>query len=369
MAQMAMIHDAGAVSTLSGAAAGAVGANNRRAQAPYYRNQRVNPNAFDAASYMNHLRAPAPTRMPGDYGGGGGGVGIHIHYQGQCAHDVAQGPPYPGDRFAPYSEGYGSPQHSTYAGSPSSPCGCPRCYWRDFLASDVEKYKATCQQLRETYLWNLHELYYVGRVREVYDNHCEHHRLLFRDVCLMWELPERITLPEEDDDAVHSSRAMTPHSLHSSGGLRTPIMVSRGSTPLSRGSGGRLSVGPAEQMRKDKGKGKAVINTGLDGTVGRPAVESIHDDGMGKENKGKGNVINTGLDGDVDTPAAESVGDDNSGDNNCQDVETDTLPMITPSETTINPQAKPSKTSLHQRFRQLWFIRRRDKSSDKASLV
>ncbi|KAI0424261.1 hypothetical protein F5Y09DRAFT_347898 [Xylaria sp. FL1042] len=355
MAQMAMIHDVSAMAALSGAAAGAVGANNRRTQASYYRNQRYNANAFDAASYMNHLRAPAPSRMPGS---NGGGVGIHIHYQGQCPHDVARGPSYPGDHFASHSEGYGSPLHSSYAGPPSSPCGCPRCYWRDFLASDIEKYKATCQQLRETYLWNLHELYYVGRVREVYDNHCEHHRLLFRDVCLLWELPEKITLAEGEEDAAQTSRALTPHSLHSNSSLRTPMPLSRGQTPLSRDSGSRLSVVPAEQM--NKGKEKEVINIQLDGAVGRPVVDISHDTKDAEKE-----LINTCLHGDIEIPVVKSVGDDNKG----KEVETRISSMTTPSETIVKPQAKPSKTSIHQRFRQLWSIKNRDKSSDKTELV
>ncbi|KAI1426819.1 hypothetical protein F5Y12DRAFT_712702 [Xylaria sp. FL1777] len=337
-AQMAMMHDVSALTALSGAAAAvATSAETRRRQAAYYRNPRSNPNAFNAAGYMNHLRAPAPSRIPPNRGPGAGpDAGIHIHYQGQCPHEVGHGLSYPSASRISHSEGYGCARDDrklrrpSYADSPSSPCGCSRCYWRDFLKSDIEKYKATCRRLRETYIWNLHELYYVGRVREVYDNHCEHHRLLFRDVCLMWELPEKITLPEED--TAHSSRALTPHSRHSSSSVRTPIPLSRGATPLSRESGSRLSVATAEQAN-NKGKGKEVIHTGLDG--------------------------------DFDTPLAGSIDDDNRE----EEVEMKTPSIATPSESITKPQAKSSRTSIQRRFRQFWSTKAREKSSDKAELV
>ncbi|KAI0972669.1 hypothetical protein F4678DRAFT_478543 [Xylaria arbuscula] len=325
--------DMGAIATL---AAGTIGANARRADAFYNRGPRSNPNAVNAASYMNHLRAPAPSRLPGDRGGG---VGIHIHYQGRCPHDVAHSPSYPGDGFASIIDGDSCPQdhrssrYAPYGASSSSPCGCPRCYWRDFLASDIEKYKVTRHQLRETYLWNLHELYYVGRVREVYDNHCEHHRLLFRDVCLIWELPEKITLDEGEEDATttHTSRALTPHSRHSSGSLRTTIPISRGPTPLSRESGSRLSVAVADKVNKGKEK----------------------------------EVINTGMGGDSSIPATVSVGDDKKG----KGVEMKSPPITGPGEAVVKPQPKPNRTSVQQRFRQLWSTKMRDKSSDKTELV
>ncbi|KAI3331309.1 hypothetical protein F4824DRAFT_491556 [Ustulina deusta] len=295
--EMAMTHDVGTLAAVAGATAGAATA--RRSQAPYYRSPRSTVSTFDAASYMNHLRAPVPSRIPASHGAG---VGIHIHYQGQCPHDVAHGSSYPGDILNSHSEGYGYPQdhhnplYPYYEGSPSSPCGCPRCYWRDF--------------------------YYVGRVREVYDNHCEHHRLLFRDICLMWELPEKITLPEEED-APHMSRALTPHSRHSSPSpRRTPIPLSRGPTPLSRESGDRLGVAA---VKVSKGKEKEVINTGLDGGADTP------DGSIDEDNKGK-------------------------------KVEMKTPPTTTPSEIIAKPQPKPSKTSMQQRFRQFWSTRTREKA-------
>lgn len=133
--EMAMTHDVGTLAAVAGATAGAATA--RRSQAPYYRSPRSTVSTFDAASYMNHLRAPVPSRIPASHGAG---VGIHIHYQGQCPHDVAHGSSYPGDILNSHSEGYGYPQdhhnplYPYYEGSPSSPCGCPRCYWRDFVS-------------------------------------------------------------------------------------------------------------------------------------------------------------------------------------------------------------------------------------------
>ncbi|KAI1304570.1 hypothetical protein F5Y03DRAFT_406895 [Xylaria venustula] len=357
--------DMGAIAVLSGVAAGATGSNASRPDSFYNRRPRSNPNAVNAASYMNHLRAPAPSRMPGDRGGG---VGIHIHYQGRCPHDAAHGPSYPGDGFASIIDGdscpqdYRSSQYAPDQGSSSSPCGCPRCYWRDFLASDIEKYKVTRHKLRETYLWNLHELvrrhhaapnkpqtekdseleklywYYVGRVREVYDNHCEHHRLLFRDVCLIWELPEKITLDEGEEDGAttHTSRALTPHSRHSSGSLRTTIPISRDPTPLSRQSGSRPGVAATEKV--NKGKGKEAINVGMGGDSSISATVSVCDDKIGNDKNGKG-------------------------------VEMKIPRIAGPSEAVGKSQPKPNRTSVQQRFRQLWSTKIRDKSSDKTEQV
>ncbi|KAI0417606.1 hypothetical protein F5X98DRAFT_387122 [Xylaria grammica] len=324
MAEMTLLHNASTLAAMCGAAsATASAARDRRIADTYYRSPRSN---FNAASYMNYLRAPVPSRVPSSHG-----VGIHIHYQGQCPHHMTHGSSYAGGNLTLDGDSYGRPQDhraSPYAhheGSSTSPCGCPRCYWRDFLTTDIEKYKTTCQQLRETYVWNLRELYYVGRVREVYDNHCEHHRLLFRDVCLMWELPEKVTLREEEIDS--TSRVPTPHSVYSSGELKTPVSSSRVPTPLSRDSGSRRSVATAWV---NKGKEKEIVGADVD--VGTP-VESICDDSEGKET-----VI-------------------------------ETSPITTPNKTTAKPQLKNNKISMQRRLRQLWPTKTNEKSPDKALLV
>ncbi|KAJ8119776.1 hypothetical protein ONZ43_g3349 [Nemania bipapillata] len=159
----AIVLDSSNIATMSGAAAAVTaGASRyRRAQAAFFTGQRPNSHSIDTASYMNHLRAPAPSRMPTNRGGG-----IHIHYQGRCPHDAVYSPSYPDNYLALRAEngGYFSPRdartsrynyHSEYH---NSPCGCSQCYWKDFLTNDIEKYKTTRKQLRETYVWNLREL-------------------------------------------------------------------------------------------------------------------------------------------------------------------------------------------------------------------
>ncbi|GAW14363.1 hypothetical protein ANO14919_037650 [Xylariales sp. No.14919] len=130
---MTLLHNASTLAAMCGAAsATASAARDRRIADTYYRSPRSN---FNAASYMNYLRAPVPSRVPSSHG-----VGIHIHYQGQCPHHMTHGSSYAGGNLTLDGDSYGHPQDhraSPYAhheGSSTSPCGCPRCYWRDFVS-------------------------------------------------------------------------------------------------------------------------------------------------------------------------------------------------------------------------------------------
>ncbi|KAI5923210.1 hypothetical protein F4810DRAFT_211183 [Camillea tinctor] len=171
-----------------------------------------------------------------------------------------------------YSHSYGYPvyHHTTYH---IHHAGCPRCYYRDFLTGSIETYKASRDKLRETYIWNLRELsrayssqqqprrppqqgrlqfslpalrvhhhlspqenrlnqeetdaeklyrYYVWRVREVYDKHCEQHQRLFGKTYLHWVEPERLYIG--------------PHGEIIEGGRRTHLSFGSGSRSGS-GSG------------------------------------------------------------------------------------------------------------------------------------
>ncbi|KAI1130530.1 hypothetical protein F5Y10DRAFT_289183 [Nemania abortiva] len=335
-----MVLDSSTTAAVSGAVAAAAGAARyRRTQAAFYRAPRPNvSNTIDTVSYMNHLRAPAGSRVPLNRGG----VGVHIHYQGRHPHGALHGPSYLDGHINSHSENEAclSPQDARasqcnyYAGHPTSPCGCSQCYWRDFLTNDIEKYKTARRQLYETYIWNLRELYYVGRVREVYDNHCQHHRLLFRDVCLTWEMPEKVVLSEESVNVTPRpiSRAPTPRSRHSSGGLRAPIpSTSRDPMPLSGGE-------PSHQWSMDPGwvsKGKEKVIPSTDGEVGTPVGSSSDD----SRDKGKGK---------------EKI-----------------KPLLATmsTETIVRSQPKPTKISMQQRLRQLWPTRVRGKSLDKTELL
>ncbi|KAI1756943.1 hypothetical protein F4782DRAFT_480471 [Xylaria castorea] len=174
MAEAASIFiDPGTTAATSGVAAAASAARRRSMLLEYYGRKDIDlrsnlpKTSFRTTSYMNHLRGPpSPPRRPSSSHRGHGGVGVHIHYQGHCPHGPLS---YPNNNnyFAPShseSDVYPYPQtHDTSsypydAGYPSSPCGCSQCYWRDFLTTDIEKYKTACQQLRETYIWNLREL-------------------------------------------------------------------------------------------------------------------------------------------------------------------------------------------------------------------
>lgn len=138
MADGLMARDAASIVALSSAVAGTAAAN-RRNHLAFYGNQRADASGFNAASYMNHLRAPARSRMLPNHGPGSG-VGIHIHYRDPCRHGVGYGSHYPGDIINSSSDSYScsrahqNPQYPSFAASQDSPCGCPRCYWRDFVS-------------------------------------------------------------------------------------------------------------------------------------------------------------------------------------------------------------------------------------------
>ncbi|KAI0099940.1 hypothetical protein GGR51DRAFT_382713 [Nemania sp. FL0031] len=344
---------------IAATAATSASARHRRMQIGVSRPNNIN-NTINPVSYMSHLRTPAPSRIPSNRG-----VGIHIHYQGRHGHphSPSYGLSDPYGHIPSHSENeiYLSPQDPRtsrcdyYGGHPTSPCGCSQCYWRDFLTNDIEKYKTTRKQLRETYIWNLRELvrrhrasptksraekdaeleklywYYVGRVREIYDNHCQHHRLLFRDICLSWEMPEKVVMSEESLTPI--SRPWTPYSRHSSVSLRTPISSSSTSQmPLSRRESGYRWGADAGWMNKGKGKEKEVI-PGTDGEAGTP-VGSV--DGDSKD-KGKGK----------------------------EKEEIRPSPATTSTETIIKSPPKPNKISMQQRFRQFWPPKVRGRSLDK----
>ncbi|KAI1119418.1 hypothetical protein F5Y14DRAFT_445960 [Nemania sp. NC0429] len=363
---MALVLDASTATALSGVVA-ATSANAGRAKGVYYRSPRT---SLDSASYMNYLRAPAPPRAPSSRGGVGG---VHIHYQGQCPH----GPFHPGDHHRRafhsdgdgdgdgHSNGYGdgfghahpldprAPRYSYYAGLPNSPCGCSQCYWRDFLTNDMEKYKTKRKQLRETYVWNLHELYYVGRVREVYDNHCRHHRLLFRDVCLTWEMPEKAILSEEAVTPA-PTRPATLHSHRSrSGGLGASISLPPSPAPPPKGEGAAAlqTVGAG---RIDKGKGKEVLPV-AGGEVSGP-IRNVDGEREKREEQEHEQE-------EEEKEEAKAQDKDEEG----------TTALLTPtaSDTIIPkpPQAKHSKISMQQRIRQFWPARARGRSLDKTDPV
>ncbi|KAI1431575.1 hypothetical protein GGR50DRAFT_58172 [Xylaria sp. CBS 124048] len=336
----------------------------RRGRGPTtaYNGLRPDTNSVDSASYMNSLRSAAPLISSPGGGLSNQGVGVNIHYQSCPYHD-----PHHADASFLYN--YGHALDDDFSQDPYNAectgaiCGCSQCYWRDFLTDDIEKYKKTCEHLRGTYSWNLQQLvrrhyaspnksrgtkdaeldklywYYVGRVREVYDNHCQHHRLLFQDVFLSWRMPEKIELLEKDVEpesrepsppSRHSSlvlspvpRRLTPQSRHSSTGLVPP---SQGTTPLPRNaSGGRWSL---DAIRTDSGKGKEPIPR-MNSRATDMENSSANDDGLREKSK------------EVETTASSSTG-------------------------MVVHEPKQKRLSLQQRLKQLWPAKLREKSSDKA---
>lgn len=180
--------------------------------------------------------------------------------------------------------------------------------------------------------------YYVGRVREIYDNHCRHHRLLFRDACLAWEMPDKAIL-SEDAVTPAPSRDPTLHSRRSrSGGLGTPISLP--STPAPALSADPLAV---DAGQVDKGKGKEVLPS-AEREV-RVPVKSVDEEDM------------EAMD------AMDAKAED-------KDEEEMTAPlMATASDTTPILQLKHAKVSMQQRLRQFWPNKVRPRSSDKTDLV
>ncbi|KAI1369445.1 hypothetical protein F5Y08DRAFT_352144 [Xylaria arbuscula] len=338
-----MVRDAATVAALSSAVAGS--AVTRRNRQAYYDNQGAKASGNYGSSYRNHMLRSPRSRMTPNHGPGPG-VGIHI----QCQDPYLQGSRYPGEMITSSNYGYGyghgsggswiahNPQYfPSSMVSPGSLCGCPQCYWREF--------------------------YYVGRVREVYDSHNEHHRLLFRKTCLPWETPKKIILSEEEggeeaeqQEAAqagpsYSSRALTPQSRPRSGALRrcnSDSMLgmpplSRAPTPLLRNNESQISVAVGPTWEE---KGKEVDRTGLGGDGDAP-YESTSSHTTDEDAQRIGSPV------PVPVPMSEPE------------------PKLEPepSEPNIRPQLKSSKSSLHQRLRQLWSPKTRSNSSDKAELV
>ncbi|KAI0404346.1 hypothetical protein F4802DRAFT_598308 [Xylaria palmicola] len=289
----ALILDSGVVASMGGVAAATSVARRRGVQGWHHDSPRSNPNPLDTAGYMNHLRAPPPSRIPASRGGAG-------------------------------------------------------------LTKDMEEYKTARRQLRETYIWNLRELYYVGRVREVYDNHCHHHRLLFQDVYLRWEMPARLTLREEG--AISTSRAPTPHLRRSSGSLRTR-QSSSSPVPTPRPRRESENEQSPESRQKGKGKEKEAIASG-DAVVDTPPRTADVDSNARPEYIKTSPTSTHNESADVNSNTRPEYIDD-----------TKTSPTGTHNESAPAFPQKPSKLSIHQRFRQLWPSKSRGGSIDKTELV
>ncbi|KAI1813388.1 hypothetical protein GGS20DRAFT_481154 [Poronia punctata] len=349
----------------AGAAASAAGTTRSRYEmglgayvqntAPSRRNIPSSPDGNNAASYMNSLRTPTSAlRSSGP--AARGAIGVHIHCQGRCTHahhayssdDVHPIPtirrgshPFI-DEYRPLDP-YQFPPGADHTGLG---CGCLWCYWRDFLEDDIQKYHTTCRLLRETYLWNLDELvrrhralsgkprtekdkeldklymYYVSRVREAYENHCRHHRLLFHDTCLEWEMPEKGFLREEDVEPP------TRTSLHlSSASLRTLLLLP-----------GRETHPPFL---------RSCSESRIDTNAGRDSV--IVAKGKDAEPEAVNTVVSAGVD---------SVDDDRDS---VPEIKVDTLPENTPTKS----QSKYDRFSMKRLRHQLWPVKPHEKCGDK----
>ncbi|KAI0470173.1 hypothetical protein F4859DRAFT_522646 [Xylaria cf. heliscus] len=396
-ATSAIVLDAGTTAAVSGIAAATSAARHRKMLLAYYGRKdvdlRSNPTneSFNTTSYMNYLRGPpSPLRFPPR---GHHGVGVHIHYQGHCPH----GPlPYRDHYVAAShseSDAYPYPQQTHHASSPqpypagypSSPCGCSQCYWRDFnLRELVRRHQASPTKSREDKDAELEKLYwyYVGRVSEIYGNHCRHHRLLFRDVCLSWEPPEKVTLPEEEEEQQQQKQQqqqgarLTPVSRrHSSSNSKSNSSRSRSSAEsiiLHVPSSSRDSTSRDPTPPLPRGESESESESASASKSQHSVEAGVLDKGKEKE------LVMPSLDGDAHT-VAESVYNDNDSDNDHDHddkgkgkgkakEEIAILPMtITPI--TKPPHTRSHKAAIQQRLRQLWPAKSRGKSSDKAELA
>lgn len=201
----------------------------------------------------------------------------------------------------------------------------------------MRRHRASPTKSREDKDGELEKLYwyYVGRVREIYDNHCRHHRLLFRDACLPWEMPGKAVLSEEDAAVTPvTSRAPTLHSNRSrSGGLGTPPPISLPSSPAPVSRGGSADPLTVNAGRIDKGKGKEII-PGMEGAGSAP-VGNVDEEDEEDEEEAKAEIKDEEM----------------------------TAPLVaTASDIMPKPQLKHAKISMQQRFRQFWPTRVRGRS-------
>ncbi|GAP87256.2 hypothetical protein SAMD00023353_2701640 [Rosellinia necatrix] len=397
-----MTEAAGIAST---AVAAAAAANRHRGmRSTYSRSVESYSRGLNATSYMNYLRTSVPPRVrlrspPGHGGGGGGvgvgvGVGVHIHYQGQYPRGTIDGPSYLSSNPNPHADGYCHPveydasRYPYYAAHPNPPSVCPECYRRDLLAYEAEAYRAACAQLRETYAWNLGELlrrhraaatarapaqpraerdlqleklywYYVGRVREAYDDHCRRHRRLFRGPCPPWVLPERAVLRDDDDghdeERGHEGDGDGDEEKERHGEEDGDVMPAAASRALPPLSGAHEQPPPSPS------------STAAAAAATTTTTPLSSGGGGGGSGKGKEREVILSTDGESSVQATSLDGD--KSDDEQTVGEGLRTPPPTPDEVAANPQPKPNKVSMQQRLRRLWPAKPTMKSPDKEDLV
>ncbi|KAI2635406.1 hypothetical protein GGS21DRAFT_80736 [Xylaria nigripes] len=373
-ASVSMFMNAGAMVAAAASASRYRGLQNARVQS--------DTRTFDTARYMNSLRMPAPPINPAR-ALPKKGASIHVHYQASCPHgddcdcassadnlvlrgDSSVRPPNRNWTPQIHLQNQNTPVGTHPACDPSQ-CGCARCYYKAFLSDDIQRYTRTCEKLDETYAWNTRELlrrhqaspnktrrekdrdfeklywYYVGRLREVYENHCEHHLLLFQDRILLWLMPEMIIL--RDEDVASPSEIQTPLSRHSSDNV-LPSSNNQ-SPPAIRESESQCSL---DTTRRSKGKEKEAI----DASDANMQIASV------KEAKGKEKELLNSSDTNIRTSSVYE-------DKYYGKKESNTIPSPTKSMRPSEP--KPKKLTMQQRLRSLWTSRVKSRSSDKAELV
>ncbi|KAI1383556.1 uncharacterized protein F4822DRAFT_440572 [Hypoxylon trugodes] len=156
---------------------------------------------------------------------------------------------------------------------------CPgsQCHYRAFLTDSIQRYNQSRRDLRQTYVWNLHELarlhasqpqkltkdkdaeadrlyaYYVSRVRDVFEEHRQDHRRLFGQDYLCWAQPEREDPAQLLRNGI-GSRLASRMGTTANEMMRNTLAPSAAATPAIKES--------REEERSESSSNNRVINEG-----------------------------------------------------------------------------------------------------------
>ncbi|KAI1408728.1 hypothetical protein F5Y13DRAFT_104668 [Hypoxylon sp. FL1857] len=158
---------------------------------------------------------------------------------------------------------------------------CPgsECHYRAFLMDSIQQYNESRRDLRQTYVWNLRELwrmheaqphkpardkeaeierlytYYVSRVRDVFEEHRRDHRLLFGQDYLCWAPPER-------EDAWQLQQRSRAGSISNGGGKDTRQGAAAAATTRTTTTTTTTTANPAPLVKERRGLGLDCVKGG-----------------------------------------------------------------------------------------------------------
>ncbi|KAI2619283.1 hypothetical protein GGR54DRAFT_138142 [Hypoxylon sp. NC1633] len=214
---------------------------------------------------------------------------------------------------------------------------CPgsQCHYRAFLTDSIQRYNEARRALRQTYVTNVRDLrrvhqtqpgkparqkeaelarlymYYVSRVREVFEHHRHDHRRLFGQDYLCWTPPER-----EDPVVSSSSRSssLSPSPSHPSS---SPNPYSLSASVYSRSGGaarvrrtGRRMLGRVDGTASDDDDDADIgVEDGTDVAFAAVIKERSEEDEDGYGDENEDGFDCEARDGDTSSSASVSAGD------------------------------------------------------------